>query len=77
MLKWLILPIITSSIALVGDPVSYQEEVKTEVNLQSSYLGCGCINVQVNGCKAVLETDLGGLLSITGSLISFEINAGL
>ena len=54
-----------------------QEEVKPEVNLQSSYLGCGNINVEVNDCMAVLETDLSGFLSITASFISFEITAGL
>ena len=56
---------------------TYQEEVKPEVNLQSSYLGCGNINVEVNDCMAVLETDLSGFLSITASFISFEITAGL
>jgi hypothetical protein len=55
----------------------YQEKVKPEVNLQSSYLGCGNINVGVSGCRAVLETDLSGLLSIAASLLSFKITAGL
>jgi len=62
---------------MTGVPVSYLEQVKPEVNLQSSYLRCGNINAEVNGFMDVLETDLSGFLSITASFISFEITAGL